>query len=176
MCKWLRVRQEIDFPRPRSPQNGRAPASIARETESDPLVTDKTLLGLITDWKNFLAEGMNGGEAARLKKAKQAGLPACNDKILLLQKTPISPVVIWIKENQDARRNINSFYVPGITPDQPTCDTVPEISRRQRARRENPALFSRGNRPFPCSLLQINGPPSSSWPPAFSCPPWTAAW
>jgi len=49
------------------------------KTASDPLVTDRTLIGLITDWKGFLLEGMGDGETSRLRMAAQTGFPAGDD-------------------------------------------------------------------------------------------------
>jgi putative transposase len=49
------------------------------KTASDHLVIDRTLIGLITDWKRFLLEGMGDGETARLRMAVQTGLPAGDD-------------------------------------------------------------------------------------------------
>lgn len=54
----------------------------AGETESDPLVTDRMLFGLITDWKDFLADGMNCGEADRIRKATKTGLPVGDDTFI----------------------------------------------------------------------------------------------
>jgi hypothetical protein len=51
----------------------------AGKTASDPLVIDRTLIGLITDWKRFLLEGMGDGETARLRMAAQTGFPAGDD-------------------------------------------------------------------------------------------------
>jgi len=51
----------------------------AGKRESDPLVKDQTLMGLITDWKGFLVEKMHDGEADRLRMATQTGLPAGDD-------------------------------------------------------------------------------------------------
>jgi REP-associated tyrosine transposase len=45
------------------------------KTESDPLVKDRTLSGLISDWEGFLAGGMTG-EVDRLRMATQTGRPA----------------------------------------------------------------------------------------------------
>lgn len=47
-------------------------------TESDPLVKDRTLSGLITDWEEFLTGGM-AGEVDRLRMATQTGRPAGDD-------------------------------------------------------------------------------------------------
>ena len=47
-------------------------------TESDPLVKDSTLSGLISDWKEFLA-GKMAGEVDRLRMATQTGRPAGDD-------------------------------------------------------------------------------------------------
>jgi putative transposase len=49
------------------------------KSASDPLVMDKTLFGLISDWKGFLVEGMGSGESDRLRMATQTGLPAGDD-------------------------------------------------------------------------------------------------
>ena len=46
--------------------------------ESDPLVRDRTLSGLISDWKGFLA-GENAGEVDRVRSATQTGRPAGDD-------------------------------------------------------------------------------------------------
>jgi putative transposase len=46
---------------------------------SDPLVIDRTLTGLITDWKGFLVESMGETEADRLRMATQSGLPTGDD-------------------------------------------------------------------------------------------------
>lgn len=54
----------------------------AGKTASDPLVIDRTLIGLITDWKGFLLEGMGAGETARLRMAAQTGLPAGGDTFI----------------------------------------------------------------------------------------------
>lgn len=43
--------------------------------EVDPLVTDRTLLGLITDWDDYLAGGM-AEEIDRIRMATQTGRPA----------------------------------------------------------------------------------------------------
>ena len=48
------------------------------KAESDPLVTDRTLSGLITDWKGFLMGGMTS-EVERLRMATQTGRPAGDD-------------------------------------------------------------------------------------------------
>lgn len=50
----------------------------AGKTESDPLVKDRTLSGLISDWEGFLAGGMTG-EIDRLRMATQTGRPAGDD-------------------------------------------------------------------------------------------------
>ncbi len=47
-------------------------------TESDPLVKDRTLSGLITDWKDFIAGGI-AGEIDRIRMATQTGRPAGDD-------------------------------------------------------------------------------------------------
>ena len=46
--------------------------------ESDPLVKDRTLSGLISDWEGFLAGGMTG-EVERLRMLTQTGWPAGDD-------------------------------------------------------------------------------------------------
>jgi putative transposase len=46
--------------------------------ESDPLVKDRTLSGLISDWEGFLAGGMTG-EVERLRMSTQTGRPAGDD-------------------------------------------------------------------------------------------------
>lgn len=46
------------------------------EVASDPLVIDRTSLGLIPDWKCFLAGEISGADTDRLKHALQTGLPA----------------------------------------------------------------------------------------------------
>jgi len=46
--------------------------------ESDPLVKDRTLSGLIFDWEGFLAGGMTG-EVERLRMSTQTGRPAGDD-------------------------------------------------------------------------------------------------
>jgi putative transposase len=45
------------------------------KTESDLLVKDRTLTGLISDWEGFLTGGM-AGEVDRLRMATQTGRPA----------------------------------------------------------------------------------------------------
>lgn len=47
-------------------------------TESDPLVKDRTLSGLITDWKDFLTGGMTS-EIDLLRMSTQNGRPAGDD-------------------------------------------------------------------------------------------------
>jgi putative transposase len=49
------------------------------EVASDPLVIDRTLLGLIPDWKYFLAGETSGVDTDRFKLAMQTGLPAGDD-------------------------------------------------------------------------------------------------
>lgn len=48
------------------------------KTETDPLVKDMTLSGLISDWEGFLAGDM-AGEAERLRIATQTGRPTGDD-------------------------------------------------------------------------------------------------
>jgi putative transposase len=48
------------------------------KTETDPLVKDRTLSGLISDWEGFLAGDM-AGEVDRLRMATQTGRPAGDD-------------------------------------------------------------------------------------------------
>lgn len=47
-------------------------------TDSDPLVKDKSLSGLITDWEGYLAEGITD-ELAQIRMATQSGRPAGDD-------------------------------------------------------------------------------------------------
>jgi len=47
-------------------------------TESDPLVKDRTLSGLITDWEGFLAGGITD-EFDRLRMTTQTGRPSGDD-------------------------------------------------------------------------------------------------
>ena len=46
---------------------------------SDPLVIDRTLIGLIRDWEGFLLEGTSDEETARLRMAAKTGFPAGDD-------------------------------------------------------------------------------------------------
>ena len=50
----------------------------AGRTESDPLVKDRTLSGLITDWEGFLAGGITD-EVDRLRMTTQTGRPLGDD-------------------------------------------------------------------------------------------------
>jgi putative transposase len=52
------------------------------KVESDPLVKDRTLSGLITDWEGFLAGGMSG-EVERLRMLTQTGRPAGDDDFIV---------------------------------------------------------------------------------------------
>ena len=51
----------------------------AGEVASDPLVIDRTLLGLIPDWKCFLSGDTSGDDYNRLKLVMQSGQPAGDD-------------------------------------------------------------------------------------------------
>jgi hypothetical protein len=46
--------------------------------KSDPLVMDKTLRGLVKDWREFLLQGVSKEEEIRL--AMKTGLPACSEE------------------------------------------------------------------------------------------------
>ena len=47
---------------------------LGRE-RADPLVPDRTLLGLVDDWRAFLRDGIDDIEARRIERALSGGLP-----------------------------------------------------------------------------------------------------
>jgi putative transposase len=51
------------------------------KSESDPLVKDRTLSGMISDWEGFLAGGMTG-EVDKLRLATQTGRPAGDEDFI----------------------------------------------------------------------------------------------